>query len=213
MPSANTIAMPDASGRAARTRRRIHDAARQEFSRHGLAVQIDDIVRAAAISRGTFYNYFSTIEGLFEHVAAEMARDMGERIHARLADNDDPAVRVSQGIRHFCMRAHEERDWGQFLTHFALSTELLQTAIRETALLDIQCGIAAGRFALNADQAESALALMSGATLAAMKLILSGVETPLRAGQNVAELTLRAFGIAPAEATALARADLIPLRN
>lgn len=211
--SVNTQQLPDASGRAARTRKRIHDAARHAFSKRGLAVQIDDVIQIAGISRGTFYNYFRTVEELFEHVAAEMAGDMGERIHSRLANVEDVAVRVAHGIRHFCLRAHQERDWGFFLAHFGLSAETLQMAIRETALRDIESGIARGRFRLRPDQAQSALALMSGATLAAVKLILSGAETPLRAGESVAELTLRAFGLEPSEAAALASAPLLSLTD
>jgi AcrR family transcriptional regulator len=211
--SAKPQQLPDASGRVARTRKRIHDAARRAFSERGLAVQIDDVIVIAGISRGTFYNYFRTVEELFEHVAAEMAGDMGERVVSRLAHVEDVAVRVSNGIRHFCLRAHDERDWGLFLARFGLSAETLQTAIRETALRDIESGIACGRFRLRPDQAEGALALMSGATLAAIKLVVSGAETPLRAGQSVAELTLRAFGLEPAEAAALASAPLLSLND
>jgi AcrR family transcriptional regulator len=209
--STKTVQIPDGAGRAARTRKRIQEAARHAFSERGMAVQIEDVIRIAGVARGTFYNYFQTVEELFQHVAAEMARDMGERIHGRLSSHDDAAVRVSNGIRHFCLRAHKERDWGLFLAHFGLSAETLQTAIRKTALLDIESGIASGRFRLRPDQAMSALALLSGATLAAMKLIVSGVETPLRAGENVAELTLRALGMALSEAAALASSPLIPL--
>lgn len=205
------VQFPELAGRAARTRQRIHDAARRAFSERGTAVQIEDVIRIAGVSRGTFYNYFQTVEELFEHVAAEMARDMGDRVHARLACHSDAAVRVSNGIRHFCLRAHQERDWGLFLAHFGLSAETLQTAIRETALLDIESGITSGRFRLRREQAMSALALLSGSTLAAMKLIISGMETPLRAGETVAELTLRALGLEASEAAALAGSPLIPL--
>ncbi|PXF32336.1 hypothetical protein WH50_05385 [Pokkaliibacter plantistimulans] len=205
--------MQEQAGRSARTRKRIHDAARRAFSERGTAAQIDDVVLIAGISRGTFYNYFHTIDELFQHVAAEMARDMGERVHSRLSGHDDAAVRISNGVRHFCLRAHQERDWGLFLAHFGLCTETLQLAIRETALLDIESGIAAGRFNLRQDQAMGALALLSGATLAAMKLITSGVETPLRAGENVSELTLRALGLSADEAAILACSPLIPLED
>ena len=54
------IARLDGSDRVSRTRRRIHDAAQRTFSEKGLAAQIDDIVHAAGVSRGTFYNYYRT---------------------------------------------------------------------------------------------------------------------------------------------------------
>jgi AcrR family transcriptional regulator len=211
--STKPLRFPEPAGRTARTRKRIQDAARHAFSERGTAVQIDDVIRIAGVARGTFYNYFQSVEELFEHVAAEMARDMGERIHRRLASHGDAAVRIANGVRHFCLRAHQERDWGLFLAHFGLSAETLQIAIRETALLDIESGTASGRFRLRPDQAMSALALLSGATLAAMKLIISGVEAPQRAGETVAELTLRALGVEPSEAAALASSPLIPLND
>lgn len=98
-----------------------------------------------------------------------------------------------------------------FLAHFGLSTDTLQTAVRETALRDIEDGIAAGRFRVRPDQAMSALALLTGAVLASIKLVIAGVETPMRAGENVAEMALRALGIDTDEAAALARAPTTPL--
>jgi len=198
----------DDSARTSRMRRRIHDAALRAFAEQGTGVQIDDVVKRAGIARGTFYNYFRTIDELFEHVAAEMAHDMGARVYTRIASIPDPALRVSNGIRHFCMRAHTDRDWGLFLAHFGLSDELLQTAMLQTAFRDVEEGIASGRFRVNRDQAMSAFALLTGGVLASIKLVVAGVETPVRAGENLVELGLRAVGIDPEEAAALARAPL-----
>ena len=43
------------------TRRRLYDAAMREFRDHGVvAAQIEDIIRAAGVARGTFYNHYPT---------------------------------------------------------------------------------------------------------------------------------------------------------
>jgi AcrR family transcriptional regulator len=201
----------DDSARTSRMRRRIHDAARKAFAEQGTGVQIDDVVRRAGIARGTFYNYFRTVDELFEHVAAEMASDLSERIVAGNAAIPDPALRVANGMRHFCMRAHAERDWGLFLAHFGISDELLQTALLETAFRDVEEGITSGRFRVRPDQTLSAFALLAGGVLASIKLVVDGAETPARAGENIAEMGLRALGIDADEATTLARSPLIPL--
>ena len=203
----------DDSARTSRMRRRIHDAARLAFAEQRTGVQIDDVVKRAGIARGTFYNYFRTIDELFEHVAAEMASDLSERIVAHNASISDPALRVSNGMRYFCMRAHLERDWGLFLAHYGLSDELLQTALLQTAFRDVEEGVAAGRFRLRPEQTMSAFAVLAGAVLASIKLVVAGVETPTRAGENLAEMGLRAFGVDPEEAAALARAPLTPLED
>lgn len=201
----------DDSARAARMRRRLHDAARRAFSELGRQVQIDDVVRIAGVARGTFYNYFRTVDELFEHVAAELARDMGDRVDSLVRDIPDPARRMSSGIRYFCQRAHADRDWGMFLAHFGMSADTLFGALRDTAVRDIEEGIAAQRFRISPDQTLSAIALISGAVLGSIKLVVAGSETPLRAGENAAELGLRALGIGRQEARRLARAPLVPL--
>jgi AcrR family transcriptional regulator len=199
--------------RTGRMRRRIHDAARRAFAEQGTAVQIDDIIKLAGIARGTFYNYFRTVDELFEHVAAEMAHDLGERIYARNSVIPDAAHRISNGLRYFCMKAHTDRDWGMFLAHFGLSTETLQTAMLETGYRDIEDGIAEGRLHVRPDQATSALALLAGGVLASIKLVVNGAETPTRAGENIAEMGLRALGLDAEEAASLARAPLVPLED
>lgn len=211
--SSEPVPLVEMPGRIARTRRQICDAARRAFCELGLAAQIDDVIRAAGVSRGTFYNYFNSIDELFVVVATEMASSMSEQVHRRVADLDDAAARISNGIRHFCLRAHAERDWGLFLSHFGLSAERLQSAIQETVLRDIEFGIATGRFRLRPEQVPSALAVLSGATLAAVKLVVSGLETPVRAGENVTEMTLRAFGLDPDEAEKMARVPLVELER
>jgi len=64
------------------TRNRLFEAAIAEFRRTGFAeAQIDDIVRAANVARGTFYFHFPTKD----HVLVELQRRGQERIVERLA--------------------------------------------------------------------------------------------------------------------------------
>jgi AcrR family transcriptional regulator len=64
------------------TRNRLFEAALAEFRRVGFTeAQIDDIVRAAGVARGTFYFHFPTKE----HVLVELQRRGQESIVERLA--------------------------------------------------------------------------------------------------------------------------------
>ncbi len=64
------------------TRNRLFEAALAEFRRVGFAdAQIDDIVRAAGVARGTFYFHFPTKD----HVLVELQRRGQESIVERLA--------------------------------------------------------------------------------------------------------------------------------
>lgn len=57
---------------AARTRRKLLDAAAEEFAAHGIAgARVDRVVAAARSNKAQLYAYFGSKEGLFEVVLAE----------------------------------------------------------------------------------------------------------------------------------------------
>jgi AcrR family transcriptional regulator len=73
------------------TRLRVLDAAMAEFRRAGVqAAQVEDIVRAAGVARGTFYLHFPTKD----HVLLESVCRDQERVAARLTRRLERAPRV-----------------------------------------------------------------------------------------------------------------------
>lgn len=75
-PATTTDRPLRARGRA--TRARLIDAGVWAFSRKGFhATRVDDVVRRARTSHGTFYLYFPSKEALFEQVLAEVADEFG----------------------------------------------------------------------------------------------------------------------------------------
>jgi AcrR family transcriptional regulator len=63
--------------RGHRTRARLLAAGADVIAAKGLhAARVDDIVKAARSSHGTFYLYFSSKEDLFEHLVAEVAGEV-----------------------------------------------------------------------------------------------------------------------------------------
>lgn len=87
--------------RGALTRRKLLVAAEEAFAAKGYhATRVDDIVKAAHISHGTFYLYFANKEAVFgaltETVAAELAT-AGERLPA-LRPGPDGAEAVAQWV-------------------------------------------------------------------------------------------------------------------
>ncbi len=81
-PTPRTARAADAAGRELRargrkTRRRLLDAGIDVFARRGFhAARVDDIVKAAKTSHGTFYLYFSNKEDLFAALVADVADEM-----------------------------------------------------------------------------------------------------------------------------------------
>jgi AcrR family transcriptional regulator len=75
-----------------KTMRRLSDAGLRVFARRGYhQARVDDIVRAARTSHGTFYLYFSNKEDLLRQLAVECAaaiEDLATRVPAVTPDDD-----------------------------------------------------------------------------------------------------------------------------
>src|SRR5690348_10373320 len=83
-PSARGAAAPDSTAtrelraQGRKTMRRLLDAGMRVFADRGFhAARVDDIVRAARTSHGTFYLYFTNKEDLLRALAVECAHEMG----------------------------------------------------------------------------------------------------------------------------------------
>lgn len=193
-------------------RRRIHAAAMKLFAERGVTkVSISELAAAAGMARGTIYSHVPEIDRLFEDVAAQLAREMTARVAAGFAGVDDPAQRLSIGVRQYVRRAHEEPLWGRFMSRFGLSTVVMQTVMGSEAVGDLRAGVESGRYRIAPEQLQAAVALLSGSTLAAMLPVLDGHVTWREAGSDVAELMLVALGLERGEARGLARCTLPPL--
>jgi AcrR family transcriptional regulator len=71
--------------------RRLSDAGLRVFAERGYhAARVDDIVRAARTSHGTFYLYFANKEDLLRALAVECADSLFELADSLAAADDDP---------------------------------------------------------------------------------------------------------------------------
>jgi AcrR family transcriptional regulator len=89
-PAKRAVAPPDAKGggparerelraQGKKTMRKLLDAGMTVFERRGYhAARVDDIVKVAKTSHGTFYLYFSNKEDLFRALAVDVAEQMSE---------------------------------------------------------------------------------------------------------------------------------------
>ena len=194
------------------TQVRLRDAAMRLFAERGVAqVSIRDLAEAAGVARGTIYNNFPSVETLFEAIATQLTSAMQERIEQTAQGVDDPARRLSNGVRLFIRQAHEEPSWGRFVVRFGASTPTLRELLNGALAKDLAAGMQSGRFSLRPGQVESAVAVLSGGVLAAMSMVLEGHRTWRDSGADTAEFVLRAVGVDPKEARELASGDLPPM--
>ncbi|HEU5295375.1 MAG TPA: TetR/AcrR family transcriptional regulator [Burkholderiaceae bacterium] len=192
--------------------RRIHAAALKLFTETGATrVNVSELAAAAGMARGTIYGNVPNLDSLFEDVAAQLAREMVDRVMRGFEGVDDPAHRMAIGIRQYIRRAHEEPPWGRFMHRFGLSLALLQAVSASDPVDNMKAGIASGRYKIAPEQIPAMVCLVSGGTLAAMLPVLEGHATWRDVGSETAELILVALGIPRREAKGLARAPLPPL--
>lgn len=193
-------------------RKRIHGAAMKLFAERGVTkVSISELASAAGMARGTIYSHVPDVDRLFEEVAGQLAREMTDRVVAGFAGTSDPARRLAIGVRQYIRRAHEEPLWGRFMTRFGLGAEVMQAVMSSEAMTDFEAGVASGRYRIAPAQIPAMVALLAGATLAAMMPVLDGHGTWREIGSDTAELLLAALGIDREEARTLARSELPPL--
>ena len=193
-------------------RQRIHAAAMKLFTERAVTkVNISELAAAAGMARGTIYSHVPDVECLFEEVAAGLAHEMIERVSAGFAGVDDPAARLSIGVRQYIRRAHEEPPWGRFMSRFGLSPALLNALLESDPLTDLQAGVDSGRYRIDRAQLPAMVGLLAGGTLAAMLPVLDGHATWRDIGSDTAELMLVALGVDRTQARAIATLQLPPL--
>nr|WP_206110880.1 TetR/AcrR family transcriptional regulator [Rhizobium daejeonense] len=185
---------------------RIYDAAMRLFSSKGSdRVTISELAEEAGVARGTVYNAIPDPGRLFEDIAGDLASEMLLKVRGNLEAINDPPLRLACGIRLFIRRSHEEPQWGRFMVHFGFSNRTLQGLLAGTSGEDLRLGIENGRYAIRHEQANSALAIIGGATLSGMMLVQEGYKTWRDAGSEVAELVLVSLGVEREEAGLLSR--------
>jgi len=89
-----------AAERGARMHRKLVESALLVFAEKGVdASAIEDVIAAADVSRGTFYNYFRTNGELLAAAIQELGNELVEHIEERVASIPSPAARVFAGLR------------------------------------------------------------------------------------------------------------------
>jgi AcrR family transcriptional regulator len=201
------------SNRMNSVRQRIYSAALRLFAEKGVTqLSVSELATAAGVARGTVYNNLRDPGALFEEIAVHFVEEMSEWLTDDLAAIDDPAVRMGLACRQYVRRAHEEPDWGRFITRFAYSTPSLQSLLLTGPGANLKAGMESGRYRVKPEQVRGVIGMMAGGVIAAMAAVLDGDPAWRSAGSDTAELLLAALGLQRAEARAIATMELPPLR-
>jgi AcrR family transcriptional regulator len=191
--------------RSERTRAALIAAGRRLFSEHAIdAVTVDDIVHAAGVGKGSFYNHFVDREGLLRAISGEIRTGVEAAIGRANADVADPAHRMARAMCTYLRFPLDDRERAGVLTRMHAGHTSLNAALNRGLVEDISQGLAAGRFTV--PTIESGVLYVLGVTQAT--LIRVREEPTASAATSLAQqmcgLVLRGLGLPGPEADLIA---------
>ena len=189
-----------------RTRKKILEAAFGLIGNEkGLTVRIEEICAAARISRGTFYNYFTSLEQLFEVLAIELSHDLNHALVATWDETQSHAEGSNAAIQHYLNYARRDPAWAWAMVHLNAFGPTFGAEAWEACHRAIAKGIEAGEFDI--PNATVGRDLMTGTVMATVRTMLRSDRDRLEPA-SVAFHVLRALGVRDARARAIAERPL-----
>jgi AcrR family transcriptional regulator len=193
---------PKLGAKRERTRRKILEAAFGLMGNEkGLTVRIEEICAAAHISRGTFYNYFTSLEQLFEVLAIELSHDLNHALVATWDETQSHAEGSNAAIQHYLKYAQRDSAWAWAMVHLSAFGPTFGAEAWDACYRAIAKGIEAGEF--DVPNATVGRDLMTGTVLASVRTMLrfgSDASTP----RSVSYHLLRALGVPDRRARSIA---------
>lgn len=175
--------------RRARTQKRILEAALGVFADKGSAAPvIDDFIKAAGVARGTFYNYYDSVEELLAATSAWLEEDLMLSIERELDGLTDPVDRLTLGVRLWLRKAEMDPVWCAFVAKAVNHGEVVEDTLR----CDLDNGARAGAFVFESVQA--ARDLVVGTLHEAMRRMSSGA-VPATFADDISRLVFRGLGL------------------
>ena len=191
--------------RAARTRAALIRAGRQLYSRRPVdAVTVDDIVQAAAVGKGSFYNHFADRDALVRAISAEIRARVEAAVTEANAEVQDPARRVARAVCTYLRFALESDESAGVLVRIHSGHTSLTAPLNRGLVADIEAGLAAGRFALAT--VEAGVLFVLGVTQLALVRVVQepNPAVAVSLSQQMCALILRGLGVAEAETERIA---------
>jgi AcrR family transcriptional regulator len=173
-----------------KTRAWIIKSAIPVFAEHGPDIPvIDDFVKAAGVSRGTFYNYFQTTRELLDAAMASLSDEVIASIVPAVAGMPDPLMRLATAARIYYRKATMDPLFGAFLE----SVSGVGTLAIERARGDLQEAMNAGQ--LGVKDIDLAQAIAVGVMVFALKTPTARAGGDAR-GVEVVRAILAGLGVA-----------------
>ena len=212
-PAKSTRRLPDR--RRARTREALLSAGRALFAARDVdGVSVDEIVAAAEVAKGSFYNHFADKDVFAREIGAAVRKQVEQSIEAANDAVEDPAEHLARALCVFVRFAIEHPDSARVLWKLNPGATMADAPINSGLRDVVQRGIRAER--LRHVDIESGVLLVMGVIVIVLRHVLEErvVTPPGEVAASMAAGLLRSLGIPTAQASRLATAaaaDLLPL--
>ncbi len=190
-----------------RTRRHLLAIGRELMAEAGTAVTASDVVVAAEVSNGTFYNHFVDLDDFVQEVARQTFLAIAEAASADTAGTD-PAWRFAVTSTRILDAAVQDPTWGRLLLQLARSGLSRRSELRGLRA-DLRAGRRAGRFVHGDDRIT--VDLVSGTIVATIGRIVRD-DVGRRHIPEVVGRLLMVLGLPDVEARNVASAALRDVR-
>lgn len=167
---------------------------------------IDDFVTEAKVSRGTFYNHFSTREEMLEAIWTSRGHAPFTEILLACRGILDPAEHLSAVTRLVLQQAMLDPTWGWLILALSGDISTVNDDLREYPVPDLVAGQSGGIF--HFDDLKCTADLVVGAVRAGLHVLLTE-KREAHYGESMSKLLLLALGVVRSQAH---RISHLPLR-
>ena len=195
----------DTDPRRRRTREAIVRAGAELFGlHHPEGVSIDELIRAARVSKQSFYNHFADKDALAHEILRIARAELDEQVDDANRDQGDPARRLAAALCVYARQAMRNPLQGRLIARLPLEDVAADSDTNLRAVADLRAGLAQGRLAILTLDTGLTFVLGAGQALVSRVLLDREPGLVLSVSQQFVTLVLRAFGLPPIEAELIA---------
>lgn len=192
--------------RREKTRRRlISAAARVIVDRGEERATIDDFIQEADVSRGTFYNYYSTREEIIDELWSSIGKDPFKQIARTCEEIEDAAEQLITFARLVIDRASTDEVWGWLIYAMSRDETTVNQDLRAFPTPELELGLNQKRF--NFNDIESARDFVVSVVRQTIRVNLSE-KRPTGYNDAIYKMLLLGLGVKKTEAKKLITAPL-----
>ena len=183
--------------RRVRTRAALMQAGQSLFAAQSVdAVSIDDIVAAADVAKGSFYNHFSDKEALAREIAVTVRAEAEAQVDLANAGVTEPASRMARGQAVFVRYAVRNPERARAMMRLHAGATLPNAPMNRGLRADIEAGLADGVF--QGLTVETGLLMAMGMGMVGVTRVLEadGPADPQALSRDLNFGLLRGLGVA-----------------